>query len=443
MKINVDFILSLQKDPNSNLISPNKITIENPYVEELKKLRENFPKFKMNGPEIYNAVQNSTLKNVFKSWDYARYPDQANGHLEYDPERIKSNLTGAYRYNDDILKSIEEYVVACNLNTKLNKVRLEPQVLAYSHLYLGWRAQPKVLNEHFSVIHRTNFGYGYASHFYTILTYRNIPLVPYSDWVAYRFVERAQLINYSAKHPICSDGWEPAMKFTADAWNLMVRNERQFVEKHIISECEVMVKGLERFLIGNDFNLITANNGFRDLPYVRSERVTFGGYNADLFKSEKIAGALTFIDSIKELEPIMQVSGYINRILSCNRRIQSSIPSTVRNLEYSIVQIQNEVTRLESIYESKKIVNQKRTDLFNTFYRSLTVEEKNDSDTYEKRFNMLNPTLVNAYEEFRTAGVKLTSKQDELRHSEDILRKMIVLQKEINDYFETNALAVG
>lgn len=436
MEINKDFVLTLKKDNQTNQLLLSNIPIENPYIEELTNLKAVYNKPKHQGSEIYDTLQRGNLINVLRGWNYAHYMSSPNGYLEPDPSQIKFSMTGASRSSKSVIEQVENYVTASNLTQQLSQVKTTPEVLAYSHRYLGWTYITNKLNENFTLLHRTNFGYGSVSHFYTILTYRDIDLVSLSDWIIYRFVERSELIRYSAKHQLCNEGWQHAMEYAAKAWNMMVSNETEFVNTYIIGECEKMVKGIELFMAQSRFSLISGNPGYRGLSQYKLSSVEFSGPSLELIRAEKISGALTLIEKIRELEHITRVVGYIARIEYCNRKMMEKLPSTIVSLDLSIDKNKVKMIDLEKVMENRLIKSNLRTDLFDKFYSSLTTEGKKDSKAYEARFNVSNPTLKTAYEDWLDARGKFESKRDEVIAEENIMRQLLVFQNEIVEYFD-------
>ena len=174
---------------------------------------------------------------------------------------------------------------------------------------MGWSKRPHVLTPAFSVQIDTNFGYGRSSYFFSKLTYKKIDLIPFSEWVEYRYANFFEIIRYTVRHDLRNECWHQAMEFCRDACNLSLSDETMFVEKYIVSECEKMVNGLEIFLTRDVVAL-------KDLQIKNEERVLIE------FRGEKISGALNFIEKILGFSEIFAVGSLISRIEACNKSIQ-------------------------------------------------------------------------------------------------------------------------
>lgn len=70
-------------------------------------------------------------------------------------------------------------------------------IVAYSHRKTGWETVNFKAGNDFSFKFATNFGYGSSSYFFLLMTYKGIEIIPYSEWITYRFAGFAENIHYS------------------------------------------------------------------------------------------------------------------------------------------------------------------------------------------------------------------------------------------------------
>src|SRR5690606_38411441 len=125
-----------------------------------------------------------------------------------------------------------------------------------------WSNPEFKLSENFTVVLKTNFGYGSASYFYIKLKYKNIEITPFSEWIDYEIAKFTEIIRYTKsfvyrllrgiyngkrvyQQKMENSNWQDAIDYTKTACNVSLKDEVDFVRKYIIDECERMVAGLE------------------------------------------------------------------------------------------------------------------------------------------------------------------------------------------------------
>lgn len=235
-------------------------------------------------------------------------------------------------------------------------------ILAYSHRKRGFRYKTFRLGKDIEIGFQTNFGYGSVSYFYTILTYKGLEVIPFSEWVEYRYSNLAELVKYSARHRPANKDWEDAMEYGKEAYNLAHESEEKFIEKYLIEECEKLVIGLENILIDKKFQFMDQRRIYTRLNVSGSELVCF--------KGEKISGAIDFISKIDNFCKYLNMQQFIVRIEECNRRL---LPILIRELdslkkiisEYS-VKFEDVSRKIEPIRKDKRRLDDLE-DIFNCF----------------------------------------------------------------------------
>jgi hypothetical protein len=114
--------------------------------------------------------------------------------------------------------------------------------------------------------------------------------------------------------------WYNAIEFTKSAANLSILNEKEFIEKYIINECERMVNGLEQFYNETEFEFNYENRIWVEGEKVIKYRVDFKGFELIDFRTEKIVGALDFITKINKYNSIVSTNIYAQRIIDINKK---------------------------------------------------------------------------------------------------------------------------
>jgi len=252
------------------------------------------------------------------------------------------------RLKCQIKEKVELWFKAFNIDLAYKKAKKVPGMLLYSHRISGWSNPEYKITSALKQEVKTNFGYGRSSYFYSLLTFKNIQITPLSEWIDYRYANSSEVIRYTrrfggriAKYFIDGKGnivktridnsyWCNAIEFTKDAANLSLINEKEFVDKYIMSECEKMIIGLEGFYDKNEFIFLDEDQVSLESKDCARYRVGMNGYELIDFRTEKIIGALDFIHKIIEYNSIIPTNEYAKRIVSIN---QSFIPNVHHGLE--------------------------------------------------------------------------------------------------------------
>lgn len=291
---------------------------------------------------------------------------------------VETNLRDEIQsVKDIILFNYEYWINAYCMDETHKQLDKEDFVLAFSHKKIGWSKRPHNLTPDFSVQIDTNFGYGRSSYFFSKLTYKKIDLIPFSEWVEYRYANFFEIIRYTAKYDLRNECWHQAMEFCRDACNLSLSDETMFVEKYIVSECEKMVNGLESFLTRAGFTL-------KDFQFDKSERILIE------FRGEKISGALDFIEKILEFKNIFAVNGLILRIEKCNRIIQPILAKELVAIAIDLEEMSQKMGALKPVYLALEEKNQSYNKKREVIKKKLMIQDriKDEEITNEKIENV-------------------------------------------------------
>ena len=113
-----------------------------------------------------------------------------------------------------------------------------------------------------------------------------------------------------------------------------------------------MVKGLERLLNRNDKYEIINSYFHKDTHF------TLMGRNLVRFKGEKIAGALYFMDKLKELKPLYaDIELYIERIMQCNMSIYPQLKNEINLINNELEELGKDLLKITpqwNKYQKKK-----------------------------------------------------------------------------------------
>jgi len=370
-KINIDVLCVLQKNKSSNMIEIGYIDIVNPIksifdslfylcdnnntsIQQIVSYIQTTKEFELiNGLHNYCVFLSSPYEGFLVRID--KYIDEINSKYSLFLSNKKDNpesydLQSAIiilksRIKRDFLLWSNAYAIE-NLYTQCKK---DINILAFSHRICGWSNPGYKLTPNFYIEIKTNFGYGSASYFYTKLRYKDIDITPFSDWIIYENADSHEIIRYSKSHFLDNDHWLDAMLFSCEACNLSITDEVKFVNKYIIDECEIMIRGLEDFLNKDRF-IFTNKKRF-------SYAVDKQGYVLTEFRGEKISGALDFIGKILSFDFIPSIKSFTIRIEHLNRVIHPILVNESNLLLINIQSLKDEIIALQPLYDNIILLN--------------------------------------------------------------------------------------
>ncbi|WP_316828602.1 hypothetical protein [Pedobacter miscanthi] len=434
MSINTTRICLLRENTLNGNLAVQFVPIPNP-LEQAWKAFEPLFKSAIKGPELFRKIaEHQELKVIFNNVNYCRYMNAPEGNLHYGLEGIKKYYE--HQPNSVLESYTKERITAYCLGLKQNELKLDPAILAISHRRMGWEYPVHKLNDNFTVFFKTNFGYGNSSYFYSIIQYKGILVVPYSDWIKYRFVNKYEIIRYSANHFVSNESWEWAMEYAKDAWNLANLSESAFVNRYLLGQCEEMVSGLASFLNGSKFKVFTKSWGILAGPSQIREEIQLSGHDLMIYRAEKISGALTFIESINALSGTVAIGGIIDKIESFNLRMRPI-------LETEIPKVEDNISTETAVFERCKQehdVSYEEKNARAIRYRELR-EEFPDEDfaDFDGRFNLRHPEYINAVKKCDDAYKQYCVALDKLSESERIVEELKKSLNNIRVYFDRKA----
>jgi hypothetical protein len=450
-KINEDYLLVLIN--NNGLIDTNTVGIDRHFELESNELKVLCHGSDDNINDIVKFINNSLKPKLpNKKFNYCKELDKAyqsvHVNMETGIQDILNKRKLIFINQKNALKEQEEF----NLEEKIRELKIQtrekielwfkifdteftyekakknPKMLLYSHRISGWSSPEYKITDSLMQEVKTNFGYGSVSYLYSLLTYKNIQITPFSEWIYYRYANFTEVIKYTRKFmrripviykgkvkyfkpKIKNDDWHNAMEFTKNAANLSLTDEDEFINKYIIDECETMVNGL-------DFFLKETEHEFIDDLYETPEggkieyRVDLKGYELIDFRTEKIIGALDFISKIVEYNSIIPTQKYTSKIISINKKF---IPTV-----YIALDSQN--LELEKASEDYNDMLEKHIQLLEKedFYQNEKLKLKND---FEAKY-------IEQYNNFQEDIKKTVHELDQLNHKVNLHNENVKMLNE-------------
>jgi hypothetical protein len=328
------------------------IPIENPLRIELDNLYHKCDPDNYKYENLNDLLDsNEKFRDVLKKKDFCYFlnrPYQEIDSLEslefvYDKNLTKEDKCTEMEDDAKYLKNQLQYRdLPYAVEQTYNNIT-DDNILAVSHSMRGWADPEFNLIDKFCVQFLTNFGYGSVSYFYVKLKFNKIDIVPFSDWVVYSSDgDLYEIIRYSKKLSVEDHSWYEAMKYVADAVNLFTKDKEQFIHKHILGECELLLNGLDYML--NDsikFPYFSKFHGEYSQEYKFDNRWLLTKY-----RGEKITGALNFITSIKAFDEIVDVRDIISRLKDINLKFQPILLDEIECLKIDLQKVNKELCEI-------------------------------------------------------------------------------------------------
>ena len=259
---------------------------------------------------------------------------QCSETLDAEILRLKSIIT----------RTVSKWCRAYNIKRIYSECENDADVLAFSHRESGWSNPKCNLTEDFNFEVKSNFGYGQSSYFFVKITFKGFDILPFSEWISYRYARTSEIVRYSESYRLENEEWLMAMKFARDACNLALIDEELFVQEYVVDECERLVAGLEKILSESRIDLYQR---YSEEMY----RVDNKGKRLLDFRGERVSGALDFMKSIVQLGKIADVADFVKRIEKCNQQILPVLKSEESQLRVRVDQLRDSKSKHELLYE--------------------------------------------------------------------------------------------
>ena len=353
----------------------------------------------------------------------------------------KSPLRSFIDYTSDFLHSflIENTYKLCSEDKNIK---------VFSHRRVGWTRYKYLLNDILSVEVSTNFSYGSASYFVVTLLYEDIQIIPYSRLVLYRYANAVQLLRHTREYDVADRSWEYAIDFLHEACNdLLTIGKESFIAKYFITECDKISELLPKYLITDEFKLSENKYGNDNNSQVKLE-----GYQLIIFRGEKVAGAIEFYNSIKQLSKLFPVNKYLECILKCSNDIIPQLNEACDNLDNDL-QLKNNLldmakevlskkqTGYDVCKERKEKCEEYRFDLRDKVFEKIKELPEVDSkysplvkDQVEAQFDKMYPDWKEILKKYDISSKELYDQTMSYKKLLNDYNTHIAYQKSINDY---------
>jgi len=329
-KINETHLIVLKKNTNDDGVSIDYLPIINPLrgLFDDAYLKCDDDRFDM---EYVNEIldYDHRLREVLLDYNFCLHVRRPWQGLDNDSKisysHSNNDLTNEEKKGEvlkdkkDLKELLKKHDLAYAIELAYENAINDSNIVAISHRKHGWSYPSFDLTKNLNVQFLTNFGYGGRSYFYVKLRFKNIDIIPFSEWVRYEDSRYDELISYSQDYRVDNHSWQGAMVYIKSAVNLCVKDEEKFVEKYITSECEWLVSGLKDII---------------------AERKQMNNFDEKIdrmdYKGRKVSGALDFIKSIKEYKSVISVKKFIGNIEQLNKDILPILLQELGQVNYDL-----------------------------------------------------------------------------------------------------------
>lgn len=377
-KINETHIMVVRKNNYSGKLETEYLPLKFNNQAKLDKLAEYAHKPGVTGVDVYNTAKQKGLGCLLDGYNFCDY---VSGSYQSCPP-ISSRVASEYTKGEGFFNLVKSRTVPYTLSKMYEECRKDKSIVAFSSRYIGWNRMHFDLNDDLSIAYNTNFGYGYANYFTANLKYKDIDILPYSMWVHYYKANLSQILRYTRTYYVDNSEWEPALNFGRDVCNSLVQNPSGFANEWLVGEVKNMVSGL-RDIFNNHGSVIAVNlsNG--------SKRELTSREDIILYKGEKMSGALSFLDKIKEIEKLnVSMESYIEEILDMNRQMVPELKSVIDEYEAQLAGLEEEHADLmETIAPYKSFVDSHVLECATNFIGSSDYSGKREAVSIMERIS--------------------------------------------------------
>lgn len=396
--------------------------------------------------------------------------EEANTQLEqirkdskekYEKEIKDRNLEIKDKVNKykDILKDnfynvSRNFVFAYNYNKTLTSIkeRFGNKLKLYTTEQIGWTDFAFKFNEDFEILIKTNFGYGMASYFLCLISYKDIKILPYSVSIKYYNVNWVDIIRYTRDFRVDRSSWEPVIDFVVDAANLASNNPSKFIDEWVINDIQEMVKGLHAIMDSPKVELEKLLNAKKRDTFGLDTLVTVVTWKDHYeykiqpqeqifaFKVEKITGSLFYLENLKQLcQYNSRIQQYIDDIIGLNKEIEPEIVGNINYVEYDLARLK----ALSSTLEKKNKETRKLLEPIEKKFEEESEKEKEklqkdfSISEFSKRFEKENSTFHNLKIMLSEDMVKLKKTMNDLSYRENYLKRLSDCLERIKDKMKT------
>jgi hypothetical protein len=268
------------------------------------------------------------------------------------------------------------------------------------------------------------------------LKFKNIELIPFSDLIKYRNAGFFEIIKYTKKYDLSNREWVNALSYLVDAYNILVKDEKKFIQIYMIDELKKLLKGLAELMENDHFH-------FEDDKYIKDNKITGEVVNKEIDKeieiiilrAKKITNALDFVSKIQEYQHIIEINTVIDEIENFNKNMKYILENEIKNVKQNLQNFNNEIQDLKPQYFDLQKLYKSFQDKKNLIIRKnndLPVDKSHEISLEE------NPEFLAFMKEYEPVKEKFIELTNEYNNTKNILKELQKYNDKIINYFNNN-----
>ena len=324
------------------------------YIDEIA-----FPEINADYQRVINDKQNH-ISNCYK-----------NGYIDY-ANKLQSQLNAFIKKSKEkYLINILQYIYSYDYSNTLRQHKVKEKYKIFSSEIHGRFSYETVVNDELKILTRTNFCYGSSSYFHIIVKYKDIELLPLSEWVKYYHAGYNSIMRFTRSYFCQRKSWKYAMEFLESFVNRAIENPDEFVKNDVLLEVNGLMAGLEEIFLMTEMEFEKR----LDVKHIYDDDIRYIGISsarhandrerqnykikktesAMIYKMEKISGALQFLNNLKTISTIIpEVESSISRIIELNKTIYPEVIEAIPPIELEIKNLSRELNKIERKYNLKE-----------------------------------------------------------------------------------------
>ena len=490
--VNFDFILALKK--NGNKVETVKIPIER-HDKEIERALSMIEDEDYDATDIYNLFRRILTGHVFpycfkhdyyesnisdinpvdfNSYKYSkelrekikrkayfkllRLPkedrDKSENIREAEEKARKELSYQIKKDKEKLFDSILPCIYAQDYEESLERNKVKDDYILFSNdrhgdgrrkEKIGYHAEHKI-NDDLSVTVRTNFCYGTSTYFNVVVKYKDIELIPYSEWVRYYFAAYTHLLGYTKSYKHYRECWNYCFSFIESFINSAIEDPEKFVSDEINREIKQLMEGLEDIFTnpedylgqinvkkwGNDERYIgiigVRNLNERELEeyYIAPQEISM------IYRMEKISGAIRFLKSLRKIEELYpKINVASKRIVEMNQEMLPEVKAAIPPVNEEILNLKRQLKPLEFKLEKCEKAIEKFENQLSKRLKDLW--ETEEIEKAKNRFESLNPKYLELKQLREKLKPEVQELQSKLYKREEVLKKLNGFKSLIED----------
>lgn len=356
-------------------------------------------------------------------------------------DRLYRNfLIWSKRQKIDLSNQCLPYIFAVNYHNAVINHNIESNFFLYSNETHGRFRYPRKINDDIDIEVRTNFCYGGASSLVVIITYKGIPILPYSIWIKYFYAGYNEIIRCTRSYQPNRKNWNMCIDFVVWFVKNAIDNPNEFVQSTVMQEVENLVDGLECIFNLSDEEMrerldVSLNNenylgkhyiGIRAARMATGQDAEYYSISPDeaklVYRMEKITGALHFLRSLRRLSELYSdTENSIYRIKDINTLFYPEITTAIPPVKKQIAELNK---KLKPLLNYLDYIKKKYNYLENKLQKLMERTDWSKRNEVKENYINRNPYYIKLEKEINEVDTQIENLKNEINNRESYLKRL-------------------